>query len=197
MSIRYVATVLDKLSDLSASDTLVLVALADYANDDTRQCWPSIATIARRARFTERGVQKRLRSLEKRGLIEIATGGHQYGVNTSNQYRLRFDHDGHIAADVESYAQGRTPFTPGVNGATAKGERRDSQGRTPFTPSVIRSVIDPKSAKSATNKEARVRAAAMLSDDELDERAQSGKMTAEEEYEREYRRRRRPRKAAP
>lgn len=198
MSIRYVATVLDKLPELSATDALVLIALADYASDDTRQCWPSVATIARRARLTRRGVQKRLRALEARGLIQTAQGGHQYGRNTSSQYVLKFDYDGRIVPDVVVDLSTRANHVRrGANAATEKGERGDVQGRTPFAPSVIDPSLIQRGDKIAAKKEARVRAAAMLSDAELDERAQSGKMTAEEEYEREYRRRRRPRKAAP
>lgn len=193
MSIRYVATVLDKLPDLSASDTLVLIALADYASDDTRQCWPSVSTIARRARLTRRAVQKRLRSLEARGLIEVSQGGHQYGRNSASQYRLRFDHDGHIAPE-EQLSTRANAVRRGANGATRKGERGDAQGRTTFAPSVIDPLLIQRGAKSAANKESRVRAAAALSDDELDQRAQSGKLTAEEEYEREHRRRARPRR---
>lgn len=198
MSIRYVATVLDKLSDLTATDTLVLIALADFASDDTRQCWPSIATIARRARLTRRGVQKRLRALEARGLVQTAQGGHQYGRNTSSQYILKFDYDGKIVPDViEVYPQGRTTFTGGANAATGKGERRDIEGRTPFAPSVIRSVIEPKSGKKPPTKEELARAAALLSDEELEEKASTGRLSAVEEYEREHRRKMRPRRAAP
>jgi hypothetical protein len=53
-----------------------------------------------------------------------------------------------------------------------------------------------RGAKSAAGKEARVRAAAARTDEELEQRAQSGKLTAEEEYEREHRRRGRPRASA-
>lgn len=202
MSIRYVATVLDKLPDLSATDTLVLIALADYASDDTRQCWPSVATIARRARLTRRAVQKRLRSLEERGLIEVSQGGHQYGRNTASQYRLRFDHDGAIVADVADLSTRANHVRRGANGATHKGERDDTQGRTRDAPSVIDPSLIQRGAKSAAKGEDSIRRAAALSDEELDAKAEAGKLTAAEEYEREYRRRGRrrssdgPRRAA-
>lgn len=197
MSIRYVATVLDKLTDLSAADTLVLIALADFASDDTRQCWPSVATIARRARLTRRGVQKRLRALEARGLIAVARGGHQYGRNTSSQYVLRFDYDGNIVEDVVDLSTRANGVRRGANAVTAKGERRDTEGRTGFAPSVIRTVIEPKSGKKPPTKEALARAAAALSDEELEERAREGRLTAAEEFEREHRRKLRPRKEPP
>lgn len=201
MSIRYVATVLDNLPELSATETLVLVALADYTSDDTRECWPSIATIARRGRCDRRTAQRCLKRLEAAGLIDRAIGGHQYGKNTASRYRLKFDYSGQIVPDAEpkvtTYPQGRRTAAPGAAPATGKGGAGDEQGRHRAAPSVIEPSLNQRGAKSAASKEARVRAAAALSDDELDERAQSGKMTAEEEYEREYRRRRRPRKAGP
>lgn len=152
MSIRYVAAVLDRLTELSESETLVLIALADFASDDTRECWPSIATLARRSRATRRGVQKIIRRLEARGLIDIATGGHQYGANTANRYRLRFDHDGERLETTEPQLSPRAnavrPPSPKVihkgEPGNSKGERGDIQGRTGFAPSVIRSVIEPK-----------------------------------------------------
>lgn len=153
MSIRYVAAVLDRLSSLTAPETLVLVALADFASDDTRECWPSLKTIARRARLTERGVRKILRRLEARSLIETASGGHQYGANTASRYRLRFDYEGNRLEAPEPTLSTRGNAVPGGrNGETMKGERRDRQGGTGFPPSVIRSVIEPKSVLKTLDK---------------------------------------------
>lgn len=196
MSIRYVATVLDHLPDLTATEALVLVALADYASDDTRECWPSIGTIARRARCDRRTAQRQLVKLEKRGLISRALGGHQYGQNTSSRYRLKFDYHGELVPDVESYPQGRHSAAPGAAATTPKGGSHDTQGRHSAAPSVIDPSLNLRGAKSAASKEARVRAAAARTDEELEELAQSGKLTAEEEYEREHRRRHRPRRIA-
>ena len=54
--------------------------------------------------------------------------------------------------------------------------------------------LNLRGAKSAANKDAQVRAAAALTDEELEERARSGALTAAEEYEREHRQRGRPRR---
>jgi hypothetical protein len=197
VSIRYVATVLDKLLDLTATETLILVALADYASDDTRECWPSIGTVARRARCDRRTAQRRIRGLEQRGLIETAVGGHQYGRNSANRYRLKFNYDGELVADVaELYPQGRHSAAGGAAPTTDKGGAQNRQGRRSAAPSVIDPSLNLRGAKSAANKEARVYAAAAMSDDELEQRAREGKLTAEQEYEREHRRRLRPRKAS-
>ena len=50
-------------------DKLVLLALADAANDEGH-CWPSIATIARKSGVSERSVQRAIRKAESSGMIE-------------------------------------------------------------------------------------------------------------------------------
>jgi len=116
VSIRYVAAVLDRLTHLTAPESLVLVALADFASDDTRECWPSIATIARRSRLTRRGVQRILRRLEAVKLIETALGGNQIEKGTPSCYRLKFTYDGERLERVEpklsTRATGRRPRDP-------------------------------------------------------------------------------------
>ena len=75
--------------DLPPSEKLVLLALADQANDEGRQCWPSLANIARRSGQNERTVRRALRSLEEKGHLEAIQR-----TGTSSQYHL---HPGHIA----------------------------------------------------------------------------------------------------
>src|ERR1022692_2851826 len=52
--------------DLPCTDKIVLLALADHAND-TGICWPSITTIAKKTSLAERSVRYSLRRLEKAG----------------------------------------------------------------------------------------------------------------------------------
>jgi len=146
--------VLDKLTDLNATDTLVMVALADYTSADTRVSWPSVATIARRARRDRRTVQRRLRALEQRGLVEIARGGHQYGKGSASSYRLLFDHDGRPLAEPAAAtlspraAERRPPAAP----CRPKGGNASEQGRHHAAPSVRTSVIDPKNVQSTRER---------------------------------------------
>lgn len=189
MSIRYVAAVLDNLPELGATEALVLLALADYTSDDTRECWPSVATVARRARCDRRTAQRKLKALEARGLIDRALGGFQYGKNQATRYRLKFDHDGQIVPDVEPVTElstpGRQPASPGAAADPQGGGNTSARGRHGAAPSVIRTVIEPRGAKRATTK----KDPRELTDEELEERARSGNMTAAEERERELRRR--------
>lgn len=66
------------------NDLLVLLALADFADDDG-YCWPSMASIAVKARMTERGARKIARRLEESGYLSCEVGG---GRGGSNRYRV-------------------------------------------------------------------------------------------------------------
>ena len=55
------------------TDLLVLLALADIANDDG-ECWPSIAHLARKCRIDERTTQRRAEGLRAR-VSEATTVG--------------------------------------------------------------------------------------------------------------------------
>ena len=69
--------------DLSSTQKLVLLALADWANDDGL-CWPSINRLAIKASLTSRAVQKTIRSLEDAGFIrreEVLGKGNRYWIS--------------------------------------------------------------------------------------------------------------------
>jgi hypothetical protein len=83
MSIKIMTAVWDR-EDLSSTQKLVLLALADWANDEGL-CWPSINRLATKASLTSRAVQKTIRSLEKVGFIkreEVLGKGNRYWVST-------------------------------------------------------------------------------------------------------------------
>lgn len=66
---------------------LVLLALADWANDQGK-CWPSVASIARKARLNERQVYNVLRTMRADGVISCEAGGGRgkasvYTINTA------------------------------------------------------------------------------------------------------------------
>ena len=82
MSIKLMTAVWDRL-DLSSTQKLVLLALADWANDEGL-CWPSISRLAVKASLTSRGVQKSIRSLEDMGFIrreEVTGKGNRYWIS--------------------------------------------------------------------------------------------------------------------
>lgn len=67
------------------SERQVLLALADRADDKTRECFPGLEDIAQRVRLTPRYVRKILRRLEAAGWIAVRTGGGRGGTNA---YRI-------------------------------------------------------------------------------------------------------------
>ncbi len=83
MSIKIMTAVWDR-EDLSSTQKLVLLALADWANDEGL-CWPSINRLAIKASLTSRAVQKTIRSLEDAGFIrreEVLGKGNRYWIST-------------------------------------------------------------------------------------------------------------------
>lgn len=67
MGIRLVVEVLDCApADLTPAERLVLVVLAEYANDRTRLCWPSIEAIAARTGLKASSVSQVFLRLSKR-----------------------------------------------------------------------------------------------------------------------------------
>lgn len=67
MSIRLMAEVFE--THLPAGEKLVLLAMADHADDSGDNCFPSIPRIAKKASMTRRGVQRILRRLQESNLI--------------------------------------------------------------------------------------------------------------------------------
>ena len=78
MSVHVISWVLHH-SKARLGDRLVLLVLADKANDDGTGAWPSVRTIAREARMSVRAVQYSLRRLERAGAI-VSTGSSGHGT---------------------------------------------------------------------------------------------------------------------
>ena len=55
--------------ELSATQKLVIISLADQANDEG-VCWPSVASLTRRTCLSERAVRNALRDLEDGGYLK-------------------------------------------------------------------------------------------------------------------------------
>lgn len=82
MSVRIMAALWD-MPGLSPVEKLVMLALADWANDDG-ECWPSIKQIADKTGCGERTVQRAFRAAEDMGILkrhEVAGKGNRYTIN--------------------------------------------------------------------------------------------------------------------
>jgi len=67
------------------TETLVLLALADRANDDGTSCYPSLDEITNRCRLSRQGALNVIDRLEENGYLTKQSGG---GRGNPNQYRL-------------------------------------------------------------------------------------------------------------
>jgi len=68
--IQGIALVLDFAPEHWSTGTrMVAIALADYANTDTGEAWPSVRNLARRSGLSPRQVQRHLRVIEADGWI--------------------------------------------------------------------------------------------------------------------------------
>lgn len=70
MSIKAMTLVWER-SRAKGSELLVLLAIADYAQDDGREAFPTMRTLAEKSRMTERGVREIIRRLEAAGELEV------------------------------------------------------------------------------------------------------------------------------
>ncbi len=83
MSIEVMSAVW-KNAPVKGGDLLVLLALADHANE-RGMCWPSIPTLAEKSRLSERQVYEIIGRLERKKLIDIDRGA---GSRRGNFYRV-------------------------------------------------------------------------------------------------------------
>lgn len=103
MSVRAMTRVWEL--DLPDSDKIVLLALADCANDEGH-CWPSVASLTRKCSKSERTIQAAIKRLVDEGLLlrrEVPGKGCNYTVLPNR---------GAVTAPRKHYAPQRTTLTP-------------------------------------------------------------------------------------
>ena len=95
---------------LSPIDKAVFAVLCAHADDDSRECYLKVATIAYETGCSERSVQNSLKKLEERGIIERKTR-FENNKQLSSLYKI-------IGYKAPCYAtQGETPSTRGAGDA--------------------------------------------------------------------------------
>ena len=71
MSIRLMSQIWENRDrQLTGSKMVILLCLADHANDDG-ECWPSIARLAERARIDPSNVTRHINELEGAGYLTV------------------------------------------------------------------------------------------------------------------------------
>src|SRR4051812_29995172 len=95
-------------SGISSTEKLVLLNLADHANDAGERAFPSVATIAAEASLTRRGVQKALRRLAQKKFIKpVSTRARSATVYAIELTALEVDRErrSRSTVDREPYSQ--------------------------------------------------------------------------------------------
>lgn len=92
MSVRVTSWVLEHSEEGVPGRRLVLLVLADKADHDGTNAYPSVARIAREARMSERGVRYALRALESSGRISKRGTHPMYGTT---EYVVVMQEGGH------------------------------------------------------------------------------------------------------
>lgn len=110
------------------TSTLVLIALADSANDDGTGAWPAVGTLAERARCSPRSVQRHLRLLIDAHLIRA---GNQELVAGYRADRRPTVYDLNLS---RTRGDRLSPRTDGVTPVAPRGDTGGTDGVTPVTP---------------------------------------------------------------
>lgn len=123
MSLDYLRAVF--ASDFEPYDRLVMLALADRA-DDNGTCYPSIQDICDRTGMGERGVQNVVKRLVSAGHLTVTWGG---GRHQRNTYHLTVN----PAPDAEYHPKPRTGNTAQDAGYVEQNPARHSENPAPHS----------------------------------------------------------------
>lgn len=130
MTVKVTTWVFDH-SEATGSDRLVLLALADHADDETWSCWPSMQRIARKARLSESTTRRALQSLAASGRIRIERNG-GLGYRDDRRPNLYF---------LLDEVSGCAPVDDGVSKPPPRGVKKSPNGVSAVTP---KPSIEPK-----------------------------------------------------
>jgi hypothetical protein len=108
MSVRLIADVLDHVHGIPTGRKLLLVCLADHANDQGIS-WPSQQTLARRMGVSDRQVRTMLVELVDGGLVEVIPRG-----GKSNYYKVLVPRNSTSTPEPEFHPGTEVPSTPEV-----------------------------------------------------------------------------------
>lgn len=111
-------TLVWKQSQAKGGDLLVELAIADFADEDGN-AFPSIPTLGRKSRLSERQVKRSLQKLEHLGELKIFRGKGPHGTN---RYKL--------GGDILSHDK----VSRGVTSETEGGDIYGKEGVTPMSP---------------------------------------------------------------
>lgn len=111
MSFKLCAAVWDQ--ELPYLQKLLLMALADHADDETCECWPTHGHLAKKCGMGTATVKRCIKKLEKAGLLEVRSMTNN-GYQVANVYTLKIGTTGVDQSDL-----------PGRSASTPRGDQSD------------------------------------------------------------------------
>ena len=111
MALNLVCAVLDR-GPQDLAEMAVLLAIADSADKDSGEAWPSQVTIARRARQTDRGVRNVLARLRDAGWLTWEPRQRSNGSRATNVYTLNLAKLGEAREGGAMPSSTRNPVPP-------------------------------------------------------------------------------------
>jgi hypothetical protein len=113
MSIEYIRRVF-RFSQAEHAARLVLLAIADNASEDDGSAYPSVNTLARKSKLSERATQGATKKLVEIGELKIEVGA---GRNGSNLYTILIGENGEESAPVQNLQGAQKTDGTGANSA--------------------------------------------------------------------------------
>ena len=121
--------VLEITEGLTANEKLVLIALADMA-DDRGICWPAMKRLAGKSICSKRTAQRAIKNFEKMNLLTIYERPNDNKRNDSNLYQLHFME---LLRMGNSELVGDTQSPSGRHSDTHRGDTQSPSGRHTVT----------------------------------------------------------------
>lgn len=150
MSIKVSSLVWDKWPS-GGSEMLCMLALADWCNDEGGSLYPSMATLAKKMRVSERQAQRVMRSLMNKGFISVVGNANGGAPGTTRQYHLDVEKIAQLPGAGADLSTGDIDVTPDT-GVTDGCHGRRETGDTDVTQYVIDPLEEPPVKKERTRK---------------------------------------------
>ena len=163
MSIKIMAEVWEHAS-VSQGTLLVLLALADSADERSRECWPAVSSLAKKARLSERQVQRCIMELVEAQMVVVFQNAGRAG---SNLFRI-------------------TVVTEWRGDKMSGGDAHVTGGVTPMSPGGV-TPMSPKPSYRTINEPSDIVDDGLFSAEDLPEEAttkESKEVRTEEQFER-------------
>lgn len=143
MSIRIMTDVWEH-SEAKGTELLLLLAIADYANDEGR-AWPSLSTLGKKCRVGVRHVVRLMHQLEDRGEIKIMR---RVGRRGNNHYVITCSATSAVQDTSTSAVQDNSPGRHHDTQDTSTSVLDSTSLVTPRTPDPLRTIKEPPSLQA-------------------------------------------------